>query len=328
MTHLVMKADLRSTPGIGADHSALYRSFLDMCEWADGLRGTTTQVTISEHHCAPDGYMPSPIVTAAAALGRTKRLTVRMTLLLPLYDPIRLAEDLAVLDLTSGGRMSIVLGAGYRSEEFDMLGVDIEARGQLMEEYIGVLKLAWTGEPFEYRGRSALVLPRPFQRPRPPIVMAGSSPGSARRAARHADGYLPNHPDLLNVYREELERLGRAPGPIGAMKPCFKWVVAVANDPDATWEQVGPFCLHEMNSYAEWAVKAAAGANTAMYAYTADTDSLRERGPFDVLTPAQCVEWIRNNDGTLVISPLTGGLPPEVAWESLRLIESDVLPEV
>jgi alkanesulfonate monooxygenase SsuD/methylene tetrahydromethanopterin reductase-like flavin-dependent oxidoreductase (luciferase family) len=323
VARLVLKADLRSAPDIGADHSALYPAFLDMCEWADQLPDTTAEI-----HCAPDGYMPSPVVTAAAILGRTRHLTVRMTLLIPFYDPIRLAEDLAVLDVISGGRMTIVLAAGYRSEEFDLFGVDSRDRGRAVESSVGVLRQAWTGEPFDYRGKAALVLPRPLRRPGIPLILAGSAPASARRAARIADGYLPNHPDLLQHYTDELARLGKGPGLIGPRSPVFKWVVAVSDDPDKAWANVAPFCLHEMNSYAEWAAKGSAGADRAMYSHSADTDSLRASGPFHVLTPEQCVAWMHSNNDTLIVAPLTGGIAPEVAWSTLRLIASHVLPAI
>jgi alkanesulfonate monooxygenase SsuD/methylene tetrahydromethanopterin reductase-like flavin-dependent oxidoreductase (luciferase family) len=103
-------------------------------------------------------------------------------ILLPLYHPVRLAEDLAVLDLLAEGRLRITVGMGYREEEYDQFDQNIKRRPSLMEEGVDVLKQAWTGEPFEWRGHTIRVLPRPFQHPRPAITMGGSSRASAERA--------------------------------------------------------------------------------------------------------------------------------------------------
>jgi alkanesulfonate monooxygenase SsuD/methylene tetrahydromethanopterin reductase-like flavin-dependent oxidoreductase (luciferase family) len=91
---------------------------------------------------------------------RTSRIALWISaLLLPLHDPIRLAEDMAVLDLISGGRLSIVTGLGYRPVEYDLFGKEWTRRGKLLDEALDVLVQAWTGEPFEYRGQMVQVTP-------------------------------------------------------------------------------------------------------------------------------------------------------------------------
>ena len=102
----------------------------------------------------------------------------------PLYDPLRLAEDIAVLDLSSGGRLITVAGIGYRPEEYAALGRDFERRGALQDEALETLLSAWTGELFDYRGRKVRVTPRPYTRPHPMLFVGGSSRPAARRAAR------------------------------------------------------------------------------------------------------------------------------------------------
>lgn len=116
-------------------------------------------------------------------------MRITAVILLPLYHPVRLAEELAILDLVSKGRAGFILAAGYRKEEFDTFGLSLADRGRLMEEGVDVLKKAWTGEPFEFRGEKTLVTPRPFRRPRPPIILGGSSHAAAKRAAQIADGF-------------------------------------------------------------------------------------------------------------------------------------------
>jgi alkanesulfonate monooxygenase SsuD/methylene tetrahydromethanopterin reductase-like flavin-dependent oxidoreductase (luciferase family) len=299
-----------------------------MCEWADGLEGIDSAVSFLEHHGSPDGYMPSPILFASAVAGRTRRMTMSVVLLAPFYHPIRLAEDLAVLDLISRGRVTFLLAAGYRREEFAALGVDRADRGRLMEEVIGTLKKAWTGEPFEFRGKPVLVTPRPYRQPRPPILMGGSSKAAALRAARMADGFAPTSPAVMQTYRDEKIALGMEPGPAppGGGGVPLQSLIAVSEDPDATWKEVGPYCLHEMNSYAAWLRDAS--AEVSGYWEVAGVDELRATGRYLVLTPDQCVERARAQGGALGISPLTGGIAPELGWRSLKLIETEVLPRL
>src|ERR687893_2814439 len=96
-----------------ASPAELYGASLDMAAWAD--RVGIGSIVLSEHHGAEDGFLPSPVVAAAAIAGRTEHITITIgALLLPLHDPVRVAEDLAVLDLLSRGRVSTVLGLGYR----------------------------------------------------------------------------------------------------------------------------------------------------------------------------------------------------------------------
>lgn len=324
-----LKFDMRSAPGIGSSHSELYAAMLDMVEWADRLDGVSTIVNLSEHHSTADGFLPSPIVVAAACLARTRRTRARVTVLLPLYHPIRLAEDLAVLDLLGQGRIDILFIEGYRYEEYEMMEVDITERGRRMTEFTEVIKKAWTGEPFEWRGHNAWVTPRPFQRPRPKISMGGSAAPSARRAARIAEGYEPTVPAMIDVYRQELMSLGKDPGAIP--KPARPGVntkellVAVSNDPEATWRDVAPFCLEYMNSYAEW-IRKGSGAVVARYQEVSNVNELREAGLLRVLSPEECVEWVREREGTFMIVPLLSGLPVAIGWESLRLLADHVFP--
>ena len=131
MAFFILRFDLRSAPSFGAPHPDIYSGALDMCEWADNLAGHQVQVLLHEHHNAEDGYSPSPIVFAAAVAGRTQNVGINIAaIILPLHNPIRLAEDLAVLDLVSRGRAGWVFAVGYRREEYAMMGVDIDRRAR------------------------------------------------------------------------------------------------------------------------------------------------------------------------------------------------------
>jgi alkanesulfonate monooxygenase SsuD/methylene tetrahydromethanopterin reductase-like flavin-dependent oxidoreductase (luciferase family) len=115
---LQLSFDLRRPDFASAVPGALYAAMLDICEWADD-RGFE-RVFFGEHHSAEDGYLPAPLLACAAAAGRTRHLRFRPILLTPLYDPLRLAEDIAVVDLLSAGRIEPLLAAGYRPAEFAM----------------------------------------------------------------------------------------------------------------------------------------------------------------------------------------------------------------
>ena len=148
-------------PSFGeASAEALYATSLEMARWADH-RGFST-IIVSEHHCAEDGFLSSPLVLAGALVGCTQSIKISVAALLaPLHDPIRLAEDIAVLDLVSGGRVTIVAGLGYRPVEYVAMGKKFDRRGRLFDECLEVLIKAWGGEPFEYNGEIIQVTPKP-----------------------------------------------------------------------------------------------------------------------------------------------------------------------
>ena len=146
--------DFRNPPESGLSHQALYAAIMDQVAWLDGLG--LDLVWFTEHHFVDDGYLPSWIPVAAAMAARTKRVRFSCDVcLLPFNHPIRLAEDLAVLDNISGGRVEIGVGMGYAPHEFRGFGMPVSRRVSLTDEGLEVLKRAFTGETFSYR-RQAL----------------------------------------------------------------------------------------------------------------------------------------------------------------------------
>ena len=139
---LVMTYDMRA-PDFGAPARELYAAALDHVQWADALGFDS--VGLGEHHCSPDGYNPSPLPLACAMGGRTRKILLRTSVLLaPLYDPIKLAEDAAVTQLATGGRLQLGIGGGYRPAEFEMFGRRLEDRWREIGETIELLRRAWT----------------------------------------------------------------------------------------------------------------------------------------------------------------------------------------
>jgi alkanesulfonate monooxygenase SsuD/methylene tetrahydromethanopterin reductase-like flavin-dependent oxidoreductase (luciferase family) len=322
MVSMGIRFDFRNPAFAGTTMAERYGAALEMCEWAEG-HGFNS-ITLSEHHGCEDGYLPSIFALAAAVAARTKSARIRLAAVVaPLHDPIRLAEDAAVVDHLSNGRLDIVLVNGYVPSEFEAFGKAMADRVKLTTEAVATLRQAWTGEPFDYRGRTVRVTPRPFQQPGPPIWLGGSSDGAARRAARIADAFLPSMPQYWDTYRDAMRELGK-PDP-GPLMPGSAAYVHVTDDPDTTWSQVARHAAHEMNAYGEWAAES--GADTG-YQPIADPDVLRGIGMYLVVTPQQCVDMITaaGEHATFMLHPLMGGVPPTLAWENLRAFEAKVLP--
>jgi alkanesulfonate monooxygenase SsuD/methylene tetrahydromethanopterin reductase-like flavin-dependent oxidoreductase (luciferase family) len=316
----ILRFDLRNPAFAGIALADRYHAALDMIEWAD-QRGALA-VSLSEHHASEDGYLPSPLVMAAAVADRTTNIAIAINALIaPFYDPLRLAEDVAVVDQLSRGRFNLTIAGGYAEHEFEMFGVELAERPAHVRETVEVLRAAWTGEPFEFRGRTVQVLPTPAQAGGPPIVLGGSSEPAARRAARIADAFVPSDQACWEFYRDECLLLGKPdPGPsFGGTAD----VVVLAEDPEAAWPVIGPYFMHESNAYGAWSPTAGVGA----YRPVADIDELRAGSQYRILTPDEYAAELRA-EGELALAklhPMVGGIPPELAWQHLRLFEEAFL---
>src|ERR1051326_7600035 len=167
-------------PGLDPnDMARRYQATIDMAQFAE--EHGFAMVSLEEHHGAPNGWSPSPLITAGLIFGRCSRIGISLgALLVPLHDPLRIAEDIAVLDLASGGRLFVTAGLGYRPEEYAAHGKEWSERGRIMDDAIETLLKAWTGEPFEYRGTTVQVTPKPLTQPHPTIMIGGTSKPAAR----------------------------------------------------------------------------------------------------------------------------------------------------
>ncbi len=241
MAMAIVRFDMR-TPGLDpAQARGQYAAALEMATWAD--EKGFDMLVLSEHHGSDDSYLPSPLVMAGAVAGATRRIPINIAaLLVPLHDPIRLAEDIAVVDLLSGGRISIVAGLGYRPVEYAMFDREWKRRGKRMDECLEVMIKAWTGKPFEYEGETVQITPLPVQQPHPMVMIGGSGEPAAKRAARFGLGlFLPLADEhLAEVYQQECERLGKQPGLVLAPSEQQPGTLFVAEDPDQAWHELGP----------------------------------------------------------------------------------------
>jgi alkanesulfonate monooxygenase SsuD/methylene tetrahydromethanopterin reductase-like flavin-dependent oxidoreductase (luciferase family) len=316
-----LRFDFRNPSLAGTSHAERYAAALEIAEWADGLG--CVSIAVSEHHGSADGYLPSPLPMIAAMAARSTNVRFMVAALIaPFYDPLRLAEDLVVLDHLSQGRVDVIVAGGYVREEFAMYGVPMNERSQRVTETVATLRAAFSGDPFEFRGRTVEVTPPPFRPGGPGVILGGSSEPAARRAARIADGFIPSVPDVWEFYRDEVQQLGRpdpGPSPIGENR-----TVALAEDVEKGWRQMAPFFLHETNAYGEWQAQ---DDIASPYRTVDDVDELRAKGQYAVLTPDEFVAELKAAPFAFAMfHPLCGGMPPDLAWSSLRLFQHEVLP--
>lgn len=331
MPALELTFDMRRPKWADTPLPDLYAAALDICQWADehGFQA----VSLGEHHGTDDSYLTSPVMMASAVAARTKAMQLRMIILAPFYNPVRLAEDLHVLECISNGRSLPVISAGYRPAEFDMYGLRLEDRQNTVIETINFIKTAGKYEPFDYRGRH-IELVSPQITP-PPRVLAGASYPSVIKKLAHslADGCRPGEIELYKYFRDERIKLGQPdPGP-GPAKygPTFLFVT---HEPEKIWPLVAPHIIHWLSSYADYArQRAERGGELKInhnYKPALTIEELRANPDIQIVTPEQCLALADSYgpDDVLRLAPLAGGLPPKLAWENINLFEREVLPHL
>lgn len=312
---LTLRFDMR-VPDWAGPAVGHYSAVFDMCAWAE-TRGAALTV-LSEHHGADDGHLPTPLILASAVAARTQRMAILLAAVpLPLWDPVRLAEEMSVLDLISGGRVSYVFGVGHREEEYVHFGVDMASCGRLADEYLSVLFPLLRGGPVEFRGRRIQVTPRCTSPNGPPIMIAGGSKRAVRRAAAHGVGFISqiDRPELRTYYEDQCNNLGTAPSFVQFPVPDSPTVVFVADDIDLAWEQLGPHLLHDATMAASYRHGDDSVASITRAQTVAELRD--EAGPYRIMTPTAATEFVRTGK-PLPLHPLCGGIYPEVAWPYLQ----------
>lgn len=324
MFRTVLSFDMRA-PDFGAPSAELYDAALEMCVFGDeiGIDG----VIFPEHHASDDGYNPAPALMATAVAARTKRIEMVLgAIVLPLHDPVEVAETIAVADIICGGRLTTTLAAGYVKAEFNMFGKSLGDRARLMDEGLDTITRALAGERFVYQDREVFVRPLPRSRP-PKILVGGGVPAAARRAAKYGLGLwvlqpemMPDCQTLIALYKDECRKWGREPGPIMSTHPA----VHVARDPEAAWQEIGRHVLHLVKSYASWAGDV--DTKTSPFYGLDSVEAVRAAGIINVLTPEQAVAFARRTP--ISLTPLISGLSPKTGWAMLELFAAEVLPRL
>lgn len=314
MTYFVTRYDFRG-PGLSGDERRrMFALALEQAAYVD--RHGHTALTLSEHHGSDDGYLPSPLLVASAFAARTARIPISVAaLVVNLYDPVRLAEDIAVLDHLSGGRVTYTVGLGYRPEEYALFGRPWKTRARDLEAAIERILDAWS---------SGAVTPAPLTAPHPVMFYGGGVPAAAVRAARLGLHFQPEvaDRDLKRRYVDECRALGREPGMV-LLPPPGPATVFCASDPAAFWAKYGHHLLADALAYRAWIGERDSHVKDG----STTVDELRVSGVYRVDTPDALVAACRSGEITVVTShPLCGGMPEEPSWESLRLINEVVKP--
>lgn len=311
----LMRFDMRA-PSTGAPPTELYAAALEMAAWAESRRCLGT--VVCEHHTSSDGYLPSPLILASAMAARTTTLPITVgVVILPLCDPIRLAEEMNVLDIISSGRVSYIAAIGYRPVEYEMYGIDFHRRGAIAEEKLALLLRAKAGDPFEHQGRRIHVTPAPVTPGGPTVMWGGSSAPAARRAGRFGLGFLAHGgpAELEDVYREAALSAGHEPGLCYIPGRDDTTAMFVAGDVDEAWDELGPYMMHDARMYAEWNRDR---DDSAGVSFAGDVQELRsEDRTYRILSIDQAAGEIRSGR-PLRLHPLIGGLPPGIAWHYLE----------
>jgi alkanesulfonate monooxygenase SsuD/methylene tetrahydromethanopterin reductase-like flavin-dependent oxidoreductase (luciferase family) len=312
--------DLRNPAKWAQDPTRLYGFTLEMCEEAEHLGAHSVWVT--EHHLFDDGYMTQPIGYLAAVAARTKRVRLGTGIVIaPLHHPVELAEQAAMVDIISGGRLDIGLGAGYRIPEFELFGADIKKRYTNTDGCARELQRIWS---------EGQVTPLPVQKP-VPIWMGYQGPRGAHRAGKMGLGLLCAAGNLWEPYRAGLIEGGHDPASARMAGGVQGWV---SHDPEGDWPVVAEHLAYQVDSYRKHMVEGTDQPTPR----AVDPERLRSKGAgggplsgFVLGTPDQVAATIRADVGdapveTVYFFASLGGMSEEMTAQHVRTICNDLRP--
>ena len=236
--------DVRNPPQWRVPYDTLYHDTLDHMAMVEDWGFDA--VWIQQHHFEESAYGPSFAAFAGALAMCTKRIRVGTSIkILPLYHPLLVAEEMAVLDQLLRGRLDVGVGIGHRLKEFEILGVPKNQRPSRIEEGIEIMRQAWTQERVNFHGRrftidDAEVQPKPMQQPHPPIWMATRTPAASERAARLGCNLKPGStdPEVYRTYARGLKERGESFD--GYQVTVSLSAIVTKDNPDTVWERLRP----------------------------------------------------------------------------------------
>ncbi|TMJ26815.1 MAG: LLM class flavin-dependent oxidoreductase [Alphaproteobacteria bacterium] len=216
----------RTKRSIGLEDSQGYQSFIDYVTEADRLG--FKQLFMVEHHFTGQGQVSASMTVLAYLAARTQHIRLgTAVVVLPWHNPVLIAEQVATLDLLTGGRVDFGVGKGYRKAEFEGFCIPVDEATERFDEAMEIIRKAWTTEGrFSHRSKhwhydNIVVEPEPLQRPHPPLWLAAGSHDSIRRAAREGynlllDQLAQTHQIIqrIAIFREECEKMGRPYDPL------------------------------------------------------------------------------------------------------------------
>jgi alkanesulfonate monooxygenase SsuD/methylene tetrahydromethanopterin reductase-like flavin-dependent oxidoreductase (luciferase family) len=323
--------DFRNPPPWRRGWEDLYAETLDFIGWSEsvGFEGAW----VPEHHLAEDGYMPSPTVALAAIAARTKTLRLGSAIALaPLYHPVRFAEECAVLDILSNGRLEMALAIGYRRRETNAYGVDFSTRGRRFDEFLEIVRRLWAGETVSFEGKhynvkDASIMPR-SPRGQIPLYIGGFADKALERIAKYADGYFGNE-EFCDQYAEKLRAQGKDPAAAGIrIQGLF---VMVARDPERAMHEVAPYFHYVNNTYGAWLNEdRASGVGDAALLKPMTLEEFKASGVLRILTPGQAIDFFKAMQTRIPVEHfmmmLPAGLPPAKFVEYAEVFAKEVIP--
>ena len=320
--------DFRNPPGSGIEFAELYAELFRQIEFVE--QSGFDSVWLTEHHFTDDGYMPAIMPALAAVAARTHRVSIgTYVLLAPFYHPLRLAEDAAVVDVISNGRLRLGIGTAYRAEEFAGFELSRKQRLGRTLETIEIMRRAWTGERFSFEGKhfrfnDVRVLPRPVSRPHPELLWGGMTPKAIARGAELGLSFACNLGSReIAVYRDTLQKLGKDPDSYSVVN---NRVVYVADSADQAWAEIEPALMYQAELYGKWLSEAAGGDQTWI---VPDAARLRKNSVIGTATEVRdrLSEIIAQTPMTeLIIIMQLPGLVPAKTLRSLERFANKVLP--
>ena len=309
----------------------LYAETLDLMAWTEklGFEG----IWVPEHHGSDDGYLPSPLTVLGAIAARTKTVKIGTAIALaPLYHPVRFAEDCAVLDILSEGRLELAIAVGYRRRETDAFGVSFNSRGSRTDEFIQIVRRLWAGEAVNHESKhfsikNARIQPRPLNG-RVPLFVGGYSQKAMQRAVTYGDGYHGNV-EMFDAYLQAVEAAGRNSAP--ARLRGLDLFLYVAKDPERAYEELAPHCYYTHQAYSKWMLEDQAGYDIADVTLKSMTfEDFKASGTLKVMTPTQAIDYF---DGLLQHKSVEhfmlfvpSGFPPTRFAEYAELFSKEVIP--
>lgn len=255
-------------PGESKSYSDVYEESLDIARRAEAAGFDS--VWVSEHHFFDDGYAPSVFPFAAAVARETETIEVGTSVALaPLYHPVRLAEDAAVVDILSGGRFNLGLANGYLDREFEVFDVPKEARATYVSEAIEICKRAWTRDTFSFEGErhqfeDLRVEPKPAQEGGPRILLGGTSKPAVGRAGRRADGHIGiiyydeamSYESSFAQFRDNADWLASKRDLDGDdFTLAVMQYAHLAEDDEEAWDELRPALVYSRRQYARHAAE-------------------------------------------------------------------------
>lgn len=311
--------DLRNPPQWEQDSSRLYNFTLEMCEEVERLGGHSVWTT--EHHLFEDGYITQPLMFLAAAAARTRRIRLGTAILLaPLRSAPLIAEEAAVVDIISGGRLDLGLGAGYRVPEFELYGADITKRYGTTLSRARELREIWA------EGR---LKPMPVQHP-VPVWLGFQGPKNAYKAGLQGDHLLTPLGSLWEPYRQGLVDGGHDPSTARMAGGIQAWVT---EDPERDWPIVSRYAAAQLDSYRRHMVE---GTDHPI-PRPVDMERLRGKSPLHSLdyfifgTPEDVAAGIRALTGdapveTVFLWGSYAGMPEELVARNVNTILTKLKP--